>query len=148
MRWVWGNMECIPWVPELLWSGVTVGPEVRKSLPKKQMLGLTSELSGTWVEVSGGSRRIPGGGNNLFQGLVTSSFPHTGYAWVLHCFSCVGLFAALWTVAHPQGSSIHWILQARILEWVAMPFSKGSSQPRDPTWISYISCIDKWVLYH
>ena len=33
----------------------------------------------------------------------------------------------------PQGSSVHGILQARILEWVAVPFSKGSSQPRD--WI-------------
>ena len=30
-----------------------------------------------------------------------------------------------------RGSSIHGILQARILEWVAMPFSRGSSQPRD-----------------
>ena len=30
-----------------------------------------------------------------------------------------------------QGSSVHWISQARILEWVAMPFSRGSSQPRD-----------------
>ena len=29
------------------------------------------------------------------------------------------------------GSSVHGILQARILEWVAMPFSRGSSQPRD-----------------
>ena len=31
----------------------------------------------------------------------------------------------------PPGSSVHGILQARILEWVAIPFSKGSSQPRD-----------------
>ena len=31
----------------------------------------------------------------------------------------------------PPGSSVHGILQARILEWVAMPSSKGSSQPRD-----------------
>ena len=31
----------------------------------------------------------------------------------------------------PPGSSVHGILQARILEWVAMPFSKESSQPRD-----------------
>ena len=29
------------------------------------------------------------------------------------------------------GSSVHGILQARILEWVAIPFSRGSSQPRD-----------------
>ena len=31
----------------------------------------------------------------------------------------------------PPGSSVHWILQARILEWVAIPFSRGSSRPRD-----------------
>ena len=37
----------------------------------------------------------------------------------------------------PPGSSIHGILQARILEWVAMPSSRGSSWPRDQTHISY-----------
>ena len=31
----------------------------------------------------------------------------------------------------PPGSSVHRILQARILEWVAIPFSRGSSEPRD-----------------
>ena len=36
----------------------------------------------------------------------------------------------------PPGSSVHRILQARILEWVAFPFSKGSSQPRDQTQVS------------
>ena len=40
----------------------------------------------------------------------------------------------------PLGSSVHGILQARILEWVAMPSSKGSSRPRDRTHISWISC--------
>ena len=44
------------------------------------------------------------------------------------------------------GSSVHGILQARILEWVAMPSSRGSSQPRDRTHISYISCIGRWLL--
>ena len=34
------------------------------------------------------------------------------------------------------GSSVHGILQARILERVAMPSSRGSSQPRDRTWVS------------
>ena len=38
----------------------------------------------------------------------------------------------------PPGSSVHGILQARILEWVAIPFSRGSSQPRDRT---HVSCI-------
>ena len=40
-----------------------------------------------------------------------------------------------------SGSSVHGILQARILEWVAMLFSRGSSQPRDWTCVSYVSCI-------
>ena len=39
----------------------------------------------------------------------------------------------------PPGSSVHGILQARILEWLAIPFSRGSSQPRDQTWASCIS---------
>ena len=39
----------------------------------------------------------------------------------------------------PPGSSVHGILQARILEWVAISFSRGSSQPRDWTWISRIA---------
>ena len=40
----------------------------------------------------------------------------------------------------PPGSSVHWILQARILEWVAMPSSRGSFQPRDLTRVSCASC--------
>ena len=48
----------------------------------------------------------------------------------------------------PPGSSVFGILQARILEWVAMPSSRGSSQPRDGTCISNICCISRWVLYH
>ena len=39
---------------------------------------------------------------------------------------------------NPPGSSIHGILQARILERVAISFSRGSSQPRDQTPVSYI----------
>ena len=38
-----------------------------------------------------------------------------------------------------SGSSVHRIFQARILEWVAVPFSRGSSQPRDQTQVSCIS---------
>ena len=34
------------------------------------------------------------------------------------------------------GSSVHGILQAGMLEWVVMSFSRGSSQPRDQTWVS------------
>ena len=37
---------------------------------------------------------------------------------------------------NPLGSSVHGILQARIPEWVAIPFSRGSPQPRDQTQVS------------
>ena len=37
------------------------------------------------------------------------------------------------------GSSVHGIFQARVLEWVAVSFSRGSSQPRDQTWVSHIA---------
>ena len=39
------------------------------------------------------------------------------------------------------GSSVHGILQARILEWVVISFSRGSSQPRDQTRVPCVSCI-------
>ena len=47
----------------------------------------------------------------------------------------------------PLGSSVHRILQARILEWVAISFSRGSSQPRDRTQVSRIAgrCFNYWA---
>ena len=45
----------------------------------------------------------------------------------------------------PPGSSVHGILQARILEWVAMPSSRGASQPGDPAQVS-LHC--RQILYH
>ena len=48
----------------------------------------------------------------------------------------------------PPGSSVYGILQARILEWIGMPSSRGSSQPRDQTHVSCISCIGRQILYH
>ena len=55
--------------------------------------------------------------------------------------SRVQLFAAPWTVTH-QVTLVHGILQARILEWVAMPSSRGSNPHL------YISCTGQQVLYH
>ena len=48
----------------------------------------------------------------------------------------------------PTGSSVHGILQARILEWVTMPSFRVSSRPRDGIYVSYVSCIGRQVLYH
>ena len=60
------------------------------------------------------------------------------------------LFSTLWDPMDsiPPGSSVHGIFQPRILEWVAISYSKGPSQPRDQTWISCISCIGRQILYH
>ena len=48
----------------------------------------------------------------------------------------------------PPGSSVHGILPARILKWVAMPSSRGSSQLSDQIHMSYVSFIARQVLYH
>ena len=48
----------------------------------------------------------------------------------------------------PPGSSVHGISQARILGWVAISFSRGSSWPRDGTLIPCIFCISRWIPYH
>ena len=68
---------------------------------------------------------------------------------ILICYCrcvCAKLLQSCLTLCDPMdcslpGSSVHGISQARILEWVAMPSSRGSSRPRDPSRISYVSCI-------
>ena len=48
----------------------------------------------------------------------------------------------------PPGFSVHGIFQARILEWVAISYSRRSSQPRNQTCISCVPCIGRQNLYH
>ena len=55
--------------------------------------------------------------------------------------SCVRLFATPWNVAHQAPLSAHGIFQARILEWVAISSSRGSSWSRDQNCVSCVSCI-------
>ena len=51
------------------------------------------------------------------------------------------------TLCDPMDYRVHGVLQARILEWVAFPFSRGSSQPRDRTQVSHIAggLFTSWV---
>ena len=58
--------------------------------------------------------------------------------WTWKTLSHVLLFTTPWT---PPGSSVHGILQARILKWVVLSFSRGSSQSRDWTWVSYLARV-------
>ena len=64
--------------------------------------------------------------------------PHL-YAWVhaQSLQSCPHLCDPM--DCSPPGSSIHGILQARLLKWVSMPSSRGTSQPRDQIWVSCIA---------
>ena len=50
-----------------------------------------------------------------------------------------------WTVS-PLGSYVHEIFQAKILEWFAILFSRGSSQPRHVTSVFCFSCFSTWIL--
>ena len=72
--------------------------------------------------------------------------PHTQ----VPCYECCCLVAKLCSTlcspvdCSPPGSSVHGISQARILEWVAISFPRGSSPPR--AW-THVSCTGNWILY-
>ena len=65
----------------------------------------------------------------------------------LQLLSCVQLFCNPMDCS-PPGSSVHGIFQAGILEWVAISFSRGSSWPRDGTYVSWIGrFFNHWAEY-
>ena len=86
------------------------------------------------------------------------------FSFVVHNWNCwwilllkIYLYMCVWFVhkyvssdldCSLPGSSVHGIFQARILEWVAISFSRGSSPPKDQTLVSYISCNDRVSLYN
>ena len=67
---------------------------------------------------------------HLFRCSCTCVLSHFRHVWLCNPMDC-----------SPPGSSVHGIFQARILEWVVIPFSRGSSWPRDWTHVSWVSCI-------
>ena len=74
--------------------------------------------------------------------------------WIQKCllYVCVSaqLYIAIWDPMDwgLPSSSVHGVLQARILEWVAITYSRGSSRPRDQIHVSCISCTGRWIIYH
>ena len=81
--------------------------------------------------------RVEGlGGRQAGAGRL-AALNHTCLVCMLNRFSCVRLCDPI--DCSPPASSVHGILQARILEWVAIPFSRGSSWSRDQTWVSCIA---------
>ena len=78
-----------------------------------------------------------------------TSFPHPVKFLISESEVC-SLTQSCLTLCDPMdcslpGSSVHGIFQARILEWVATSFSRESSQPRDRTWVTCVSCIGRWI---
>ena len=81
--------------------------------------------------------------------LETSSLPYRPFSPLKKIFLFCSTFVfgsrlvvsdSLWPMdCSPPGSSVHGILQARILEWVAISFPRGSSQPRDWTQVSLVA---------
>ena len=67
---------------------------------------------------------------------------------MLRCWVCMCVHSVMcYGLCSPPGSPVHVIFQARILEQVAIFFSRRSSQPWDWTHISCVSCTGRWVLY-
>ena len=99
---------------------------------------LTQARAVSWTEEPGrlqsmGSQRV---GHNL----ATPHHTHTH----THAYDCCSVTKSPLTLCDPvdhslSASSVHGILQARILEWVAISISRGASQPRDRTWVSSIA---------
>ena len=90
-----------------------------------------------------GSGRSLGEGNGNPLSILAWRIPWTEQPDRLHavlCFSCSVVSKYLQPhELYLPGSSIHGIFQARLLAWVAISFSRGSSQPSNQTWVSCIA---------
>ena len=91
-----------------------------------------------WTYLPKRNNRVTDVENELMftrEGGMKGQIGRLGLTYINYYIS-IHLFATPWTAAH-QAPLPMGILQARIPEWVAMPSSSGSSQPRDPTQVSF-----------
>ena len=111
----------------------------------------TVRRGSTWDADGKDKRRMKW--NILFQYGLSQGAEYGFLCYIVHAFvhapllSHAWLFATPWTVACQASLSMEFF-QARIVEWVTVSFSRGSSPPKDQTHISSISCIDRQILYH
>ena len=104
--------------------------------------------------------KVPGTQRAGGSTLITHGMTHVNHPEESLTYTCVCVCACVHVCARscltlpdpmncsPPGFSVHGVFQARILEWVAISSSRGSSKPRDQTCISFISCVGRWILYH
>ena len=103
-----------------------------------QVSRIAGELFTSWATREAPSDMRWASNSALFFSLVRAGF------FVVTWKSESEVTQSCWTLCDPvdrspPGSSVHGILQARILEWVAISFSRGSSRPRDQTQVSCIA---------
>ena len=128
-----------------------------RSLPGSSVHGFLQARKLEWVAISFSHRRIYKGKNMLTLGCLTEKKERlqnntqsvTQRLWETHFHRknlCKHVLVAqsCSAVCNPMAcslpvSSVYEIFQARILHWVAIPFSRESSWPRDQTWVSCIS---------
>ena len=76
--------------------------------------------------------------NNFISIAIVILFLCKFTSYIYQSLSCSPLFVTPWIVAHQAPLSLD--SPGKILEWVAIPFSKGSSRPKDQTWVSCCCC--------
>ena len=147
--WSWNSNPLATWCEEpthlkrpWCWERLKAGGEGKKRGWDGWMASLTQW---TWVWVSSGSWWWTGK-PGVLQSMGVQRVRHdwaTKLTELIVCVLIVQLCPILWDPMdyRPPGSPVHGILQARILERVVIPFSRGSSWPRDRTlhW--------RWILY-
>ena len=118
---------------------------VLSSLNYKSPRSLQGLPATVWVSFSPRGYRTLMGLIQAFQPLVPGALSFNPFTEVVvvYSLSCVRLYDP--RDCGLPGSSVHGTSQARILEWVTISFSKGSSLPGDPT---CVSCIGRHNLYH
>ena len=92
------------------------------------------------------SAQVPWSPILFFPDVSPQPFPNLSRASKLSCSVTFNFCDPL--NRNPPGSSVHGVVQARILEWVAISFPRGSSQTRDRTHISCVSCIEDIFFTH
>ena len=96
-------------------------------------------------------------GPSILYGITSEKQQFISDIWMIHesicsmcsCVCvCVFMLSRVWLFVTPWTVARHGSFLARILEWVVISYSRGSSWPRDQTHISCSSCIGWWILFH
>ena len=86
--------------------------------------------------------------NSMYIFIMKNNLSYQQNLCIIPCVYSVMSKSLRSTNCSPPGFSVHGIFQARILEWVAISYSRGSFRPRDGNCVSCISCTGMYILYY